>query len=427
MVRITWLFVAVCGVGLLVGCPSSPPPAGTGSGNGKSTTETSGDSTGKPGPASFDPNDPAAGARNVMTGLTNRKLRALWDFLPSGYQDDLQSLTRQFATKMDPEIWGRVIAIVRRSASILREKEPWLQTPAANTPKAAGGANAAPEPVNYKAVAALLDALADSELGDLDRLKKIDVGAWCDGVGVQLLEQLHQFAERMPNDPLARTMTGVADLELKSRKPKGDEVIIEIIAPRELPVEIPYVKVDGKWIPRDLANGWIEAVGESRARMAVALSEENLAAAKPQILTALGFFDEWLGRLEKAKTKEEFDFAWSQGLQNSMTVLATFSPSLPVDPAMEGTGEEESAIPLAKVVVTAELTFEQQDELLEKLAKLTDEGAGTFREISASNTEVSFTVGPVSDVAAFARKLPGLTVSKVDSEARMIWAAPKGR
>jgi hypothetical protein len=80
---------------------------------------------------------------------------------------------------------------------------------------------------------------------------------------------------------------------------------------------------------------------------------------------------------------------------------------------------------VVKVVVRGELTFEQQDELLERLAGQTDDGTGPFREISATKREVTFLLGPVADVATFAKKLEMLDVSKVDPSTRMIWAAPK--
>jgi hypothetical protein len=254
----------------------------------------------------------------------------------------------------------------------------------------------------------------------------MDLGAWAGKVGQPLLEQISIFARRMPADPLARTLTGLQELKFRSRDVKDDSAIVEIVIPNEPPVEVPYVKIDGKWIPVDLANGWIEGLGQAQARLAVVLAPDNLATLKPQLLTGLSVMDEWLQRLEEAPSKEAFDFAWSQGLQNVITVASSLGPNQPVE---EPTGETDPAveteIPVVKVVVRGELTFDQQDELLERLAGRADDGAGPFREISATKREVTFLLGPVADVEAFAKKLEMLDVSKVDPATRMIWAVPK--
>lgn len=368
---------------------------------------------------------PDAAVRTVLEGIERKELNALWEFLPSGYQRDLQSLVRQTGEKMDPEVWDRLVGVVRHAAQMMKSKEKWLQTPAANEP-APSGAAAQLGPVNYAHLAQLLELLADSELGQTETLKTLDLGAWSTKVGRPLLEQISVFAQRMPADPLARTLTGLQDLKFRSRDVKEDAATVEIVIPNEPAVEVPYVKIDGKWIPVDLANGWIEGMGQAQARLAVVLAPENLAALKPQMLTGLNVLDDWLKRLEEAPSKEAFDFAWSQGLQNVLTVASSLGPN----PAAGGSADEgdpamETGIPVVKVVVRGELTFDQQDELLERLAGQTDDGAGPFREISATRREVTFLLGPVADVAAFAKKLEMLDVSKVDPSTRMIWAAPK--
>jgi len=275
-------------------------------------------------------------------------------------------------------------------------------------------------------LAGLLNLLADSELGRAETLKSIDLGAWTGKVGRPLLEQVSVFARRMPADPLARTLTGLQDLKFRSRDVKGDSAVVEIVVPNEPVVEVPYVKVDGKWIPVDLANGWIEGMGQAQARLAVALAPDNLAALKPQLMTGLNVLDEWLKRLEESPNKESFDFAWAQGLQNVMTVASALQPDLPRDDmAGDVDPSAETAVPVVKVVVQGELTFDQQDEILEKLAELADDGTGSFREISATKRDVTFLLGPVADVEAFARKMDLLDVSKVDPAGRMILATPK--
>ncbi|MFN8857712.1 MAG: hypothetical protein ACK50P_19240 [Planctomycetaceae bacterium] len=414
-------------LGMLVGCQQSPQSdsGAKGTGGGAETASVPKETSPAPGNSTEPAATPDAAVQQVLQGIERKELKALWDFLPGSYQRDLQSLVRQTGDRMDPEVWDRLMEVVRHSARMMKSKEKWLQTPAANEPPRTG-AVAQLGPVDYAQLAGLLNLLADSELGRAETLKSIDLGAWTGKVGRPLLEQVSVFARRMPADPLARTLTGLQDLKFRSRDVKGDSAVVEIVVPNEPVVEVPYVKVDGKWIPVDLANGWIEGMGQAQARLAVALAPDNLAALKPQLMTGLNVLDEWLKRLEESPNKESFDFAWAQGLQNVMTVASALQPDLPRDDmAGDVDPSAETAVPVVKVVVQGELTFDQQDEILEKLAELADDGTGSFREISATKRDVTVLLGPVADVEAFARKMDLLDVSKVDPAGRMILATPK--
>ena len=420
-------WVVLVGLGLMVGCQQSPAPdAGVKNGSGATASAVGRDESGTPAKVASPPAaTPDAAVKAVLEGIERKELTALWQFLPASYQRDLQTLVRQTGERMDPEVWDRSMAVVRHAAQVMKSKEKWLQTPAANEPPVTGPA-AQMGPVNYAQLAQLLELLADSELGRTETLKTLDLGAWTGKVGRPLLEQISVFARRMPADPLARTLTGLQDLKFRSRDVKDDSATVEIVMPNESPVEVPYVKIDGKWIPVDLANGWIEGLGQAQARLAVVLAPDNLATLKPQLLTGLNVMDDWLKRLEEAPSKEAFDFAWSQGMQNVITVASSLAPSQPVDDSMGETDPAaETEIPVVKIVVRGELTFDQQDELLERVAGQADDGTGPFREISATKREVTILLGPVADVEAFSKKLEMLDVSKVDTATRMIWAVPK--
>jgi hypothetical protein len=64
----------------------------------------------------------------------------------------------------------------------------------------------------------------------------------------------------------------------------------------------------------------------------------------------------------------------------------------------------------------------EQDRLLDQLASRVDGGEALVRELAATGTDLILTVGPVEDSAAFAEKLTGWTISKVDQATRTIVA-----
>lgn len=425
-IRSTTLMLLGIALSTLAGCPSNSGPTRPGS----TGSDQSADGADKQSaqPDNLDPSTPDGAVRGVIRGMSQHNLRALWDFIPASFQGDLHDLVHTFARKMDPEIWDRTVGVIRKLAVVLREKQEWMVTPESHAPQKAGAVPGKQAVVDYRAVASLLEKIADSDLGRLDKLQKTELGAWCDSVGGPLLEQFQVYAAAQPANPLAHTMTVLEDLSISTAKLAGDEATVEIAPPGESPVEVNYVRIDGRWIPKDLADGWIEAMGLAQAWLAITLAPDNLTESKPRILAGLGTLEEWLERLQQAGSKEEFDFAWSQGLQNVLTVAATFSPAMPVGDGEPSVASNAEAIPLVKVVVTGRLTAEQQDALLEKLAKQTDPAeVAPFREFSEGDASTSFTLGPVASIEDYAKKLDFLDISKVDAETRMILAVPKGQ
>ncbi|MFN5298477.1 MAG: hypothetical protein ACK5HA_09270 [Planctomycetaceae bacterium] len=420
---------------LISGCNRTPAPT-AGSPAATGTAATDGGSPAQAGAAAkptVAAGDPAAAVRQVLQGLEKRRLRAVWDFLPAGYQSDLQRITRQVGARMDPTLWKRAWAIPPRLAKLMRERGDWMLQPAGNTPSNPN----APQPLtatDLNGLADCLDLLASSELGDANRLKTVDLGDWCDRVGATVLGQVEVFARRLPGDSLAQTLAVLSDVQVQSAERAGDEATVQLSTPGGDPVPVEYVRVEGKWIPRDLAEGWIEGMGQAQARLGAFLNAETLAANRPQWESVLAATEEWLGRLEQAEAKEKFDFAWAQGVQNVLTIVAGLSSldsgSSSEEAGTESPGAEEgpaetaesSPVPLVKVVLKGKYGAVEQDRLLDQLASRVDGGEALVRELAATGTDLILTVGPVEDSAAFAEKLTGWTISKVDQATRTIVA-----
>jgi len=418
--------------------PSDPTPSErvTGAGSNPDSNSVAAVEGLNPGAAG-----PAEAVRGVLQGLEKRRLRAVWDFLPGSYQADLQRIVRQVGERMDPELWTRAWALVPRLTKLIRERGDWMVQPAGNavTPPTAPQALTVGD---LKTLADCLDRLAQSDVADVKRLRELDLGAWCDRVGESVLGQVELFARRVPGDSLAQTLAVLGDVEVRSAARSGETATVELSTPGSDAVPVEYVHVEGKWIPRDLAESWIEGMGQAQARLAVVLSPETLAANRGQWESMLGATEEWLDRLERAASKERFDFAWSQGVQNVLTVAAGLvageaGPEVDSDvdprdvdsgdetPGAGGVGSERAApVPLVKVIVRGEYGVAEQDRLLMQVAGKADGGRASVQELAATGAELTLTIGPVADCEEFAQQLEGWTISKVDRAARTIWAVP---
>src|SRR4051812_21410476 len=61
-------------------------------------------------------------AQAFAAALDAGNLEAAWDALPASYRKDLTDLTHDFAGRMDPKLWVRLMAVAKNSGTLLDTK-----------------------------------------------------------------------------------------------------------------------------------------------------------------------------------------------------------------------------------------------------------------------------------------------------------------
>ena len=109
-----------------------------------------------------------AAVRKTLSAIERGDLAGAYDFLPPGYQSDVDGLVHEFATRMDAEVWTRLFGTLRKSVTVLRTKKAFILELDlfANRPEY--------EPMrkHWDEAVTLLDQFATSKLGDLETLKQ---------------------------------------------------------------------------------------------------------------------------------------------------------------------------------------------------------------------------------------------------------------
>jgi AcrR family transcriptional regulator len=162
-----WSFILVAAFGLTAGCGNddkSPSSAGAASGDG---SDAGGGTGGANKRLRGDTAD--AAVLTVIDGLKENRLDAFWDFLPAGYQKDLNDLVHSFAKRMDAELWNKSVDVLRKLARMLKEKKEFLAAARARARQEPGAAPG-PSPAELGAIADLLETLLASDLADLEKL-----------------------------------------------------------------------------------------------------------------------------------------------------------------------------------------------------------------------------------------------------------------
>jgi hypothetical protein len=290
---------------------------------------------GTPGEAAGD--TPDAAARAVVAALEAGDLRAVWDALPPSYQKDVNGLVHTFAANMDPDIWKGGADIVKKAQQVLEQKKEFILA----YPAVASHADKLTP--NYDKIVDVLKAVVSSELSDLSKLKTIDVGKFLDGSGKKIVAKLTALAKEADQAGLSKDdfpalpVPDVPDLnktKFTTVSVDGDTAKIRIEVEGKDPEEHEAVRVEGKWLPKQMVDGWADGIAAGTAKL-----KEMGPEMKKNKQQAAGFFlmaNGVLGALLGAKTQEEFD----QAIDTLMN-LAGGGPGGPGEKTSPGPGGDD--------------------------------------------------------------------------------------
>jgi hypothetical protein len=271
-------------------------------------------------------------------------------------------------------------------------------------------------------VAVLVETLLDGEVADLERLKKFDGRLFLSGTGARLVEQLRKLV------PNLGSMFDFKKVTLL--KSKGDAATVELKTDQET-TEREFVRVEGKWIPRDMEQAWIDQIGNAKAELSI-LSPDNLDEHKPRILSLLAAVDGVLDRLAAAGNQDEFRAGLEEAdvqLGPYKALVASWLAGSAGGPGTDATAAGELArdepIEFVTVVVAGMLDDDAQDALRTRLNAVVDDREKADSELTGDDETTTIKVGPVSDIEAFAQRLDFLKVTSIDAKTRTITAVTK--
>tara|TARA_R110002095_G_scaffold131203_3_gene113980 strand:- start:2122 stop:3372 length:1251 start_codon:yes stop_codon:yes gene_type:complete len=366
--------------------------------------------------------DPAESMMVMINGLNNQQMEAVWNFLPASYQADVNGLVHEFSTKMDPEMYNGTFQTGQRIAKLLKDKKAYILKN-----QTIQGLPVPQEKIAqyWEPTVGILTAIFNSDLSSLEKLKTFDGGKFLSSTGSELAKNVVSFSDLIP------TKEGQPSLSEKLKATKvtvvtteGDTATIKIEAPGEEPKEELMVRVEEKWIPKNLADNWKSKMENARNQLAQ-LTPEKVTAQKEQTLEGLAKVNGVLEQLEKAENEEQFN----KTLNPIVAPVAMFAPMLMMQmsqsmmgaPAGPSLGEEPvDPNSIVTIVIAKKLSNEEQDPIIEQILLSADDSDQIrISPISEGETTI-FKISPVGDVEAFAKKIKFGKTTKVDPETRSI-------
>lgn len=253
------------------------------------------------------PEAPEAAMRVIADELATGKAGVLWLAMPASYQTDLTGVVREAATKMDAEVYDGGFALVKRLADVAEKQRAFiLANPMLKQ------VDKAKAEANWANGVAMVRALATSQLATTEGLRTFEGEKFLATTGSELLGLAQEMAKVSGEDLFAQlkavkfTATDVtatsASIKAETEGKPGQASV--------------FTKIEGRWVPQDMAAQWTEKMTEAKKNLA-AITPEEIQKNKPQVLGAFAMANGVLTQLEEAKTQAEFDAA----LQNAMMPL----------------------------------------------------------------------------------------------------------
>ncbi|WP_417392467.1 hypothetical protein [Gimesia sp.] len=362
----------------------------------------------------------------MLNGVNNQQMEAVWNFLPASYQQDVNGIAHEFASKMDPEMYNGTFETGQRLAKLLKDKKEYILKN-----QMIQGLPVPPEKMDefWDPTTNIISALMNSDLSSLDKLKSFDGGKFLSTTGNQLAKNVMALSSLVPqkegepsfSEKLKQTKVTVV-------KTEGDTATIKIEAPGEEPKEEQMVKVEGKWIPKNLADNWDTKMADVRKKLAD-LTPEQVTAQKEQTLAGIKQVNETLAKLENAKSEEEFNKTLSPILAPVAMLAPMMMMQLGQQPMMGGPGpggpslgENPPADPnqIVTIVIEKKLSNAEQDPIIEQILLSVDDSEQVNIVPMAEGETTIFKISPVTDVEAFAKKIKFGKPAKVDAKKRSI-------
>lgn len=368
------------------------------------------------------PETPDAALMTLSDGVKAGNARVFWDFLPASYQKDVNDVVREFAGKMDKEIWNGVFNVGQQTVATLKSKKSMVL----NHPDVQG--IPLPEEMRgqaYDGIVGVLNALFNSPVSDLEKMKTIDMGDVLAVTGSALLKQGGELAELSPQTPAGGGVEVMALHKVTVLESSGDKARVQMEFSDELErvEERDMVRVEGKWIFADIAEDWDSKIAQAKNQISQ-LGPQTFAEQKPQILGGLAMAEAFITQLQNANSQQEFDMALSQIVEPIKQQAPMFMMMAAM--AMQGGMDGSPALPApatgdeVTVIVKQELDEEKISEIAKQLEAASDNADASLSLPLVDDGATEITVVPVKDVAAFAKRIEFAKVVEVNAEQRTV-------
>lgn len=241
-----------------------------------------------------------------------------WDALPPSYQTDLQNVVRAFGEKVDPQIWSSILSVLGKVEQLATEKQEMIAAlPMIQTVAMMKGVDAE---LIVGPATQLVAIVFDPERLSKQNLQQIDIGAAVTELNDELAEPSYRLRAALSKVAGVDESEVQNELEYTVEQTAADQGTLTITNPDGTTKSEAMVKVEGKWMPQSLVDGWKARIATANEAIGkLGTSEDPMKPAVEQLAPLSQFLDDLLA----AETQTEFNGI----VQALMGKLMQFAPA----------------------------------------------------------------------------------------------------
>jgi hypothetical protein len=249
------------------------------------------------------PDEPSAAMQTIADEILVGNCSILWHAMPSSYQADVNAIAKLAGAKVDPEIYDKSFGLVGRFAQIADKQKSFIL----NTKL--GGELAAEQIAEIEAawpsIIGFIQTIVTSSISSSEGLRAFDG----QGFSEQTLPALFKYSNDLAAISKEENPFGSLEFDrLKTIENAGTAAVIEITFTNGDVETEDFIKVENRWVPTEMATNWSTQIADTKKKLE-AISSEEIAKNKPQLMGMITMLDGILTQLEKAETQEQFDQA----------------------------------------------------------------------------------------------------------------------
>lgn len=252
----------------------------------------------------------------VASAVADGKLEAVWQAMPESYQGDIKGQIEHFAEHMDGEVWTKAMGIVAKFAQLLETKQDLILGNAMVSQQLTAK-NMKPEDVkaSLTAIGGLLNDI-QKDVKTKEALAKLNVENYMANIG----SRMKSFEPLMAKSstPAPFTMADLKKVTATVKDTTADSATVEVTGPDGKKETMTMVKVQGKWVPKEMADQWTKKIEELDKSLH---SMEMTPEQKKQFMSMADTVDGVLDSFLKAKDQAGFDAAAGEAVGKMMPLL----------------------------------------------------------------------------------------------------------
>jgi hypothetical protein len=251
------------------------------------------------------PATPDGTIKAIGTALGDGKFEVVWQAMPASYQSDVKKLLVEFSKKMDADLWDQGNKVGGKVAKILTDKAEFIvATPAIAKQLEAKAVKPADAKTYLTSMGGVISDV-QSNVASLPQLEKLEPEKLLANLGPKVKE-LNEVSSRMGIQAPGQSMADWYKVEAKLVSSTDSSAKVELTKADGKTETVELVKVEGKWVPKDMADSWSKNMEQAMKGLE---AMQITAEQKQQVNMITGIASGVLDTFLNAKTQADFDAA----------------------------------------------------------------------------------------------------------------------